>query len=161
MSQFHLQAAQILCMFWSTYLCQQLCSFMKMNKTSLMLSYMCIEFWPHMCISETNTKIEQIARHLLGCISLPPVISTKQNSLLQFPHCSIHSPVLASFWIRVMLGDCCPSSSGLRVSSHDLCLICTHHLKRPECWILSLSFFQNLNHGGKGTYQNWHSNGTK
>ncbi len=54
--------------------------------------------------------------------SSKPVISEMQNSLLQCPIApTIHSPVLAPFWIRVVLGDCCPSSR-LIVGLHGPCL---------------------------------------
>ncbi len=52
------------------------------------------------------------------------VIPTTQNPPLWRPIGStIHSTVLAPFWIRAALGYCCPSS-GLRVVLHALCLVC-------------------------------------
>ncbi len=61
------------------------------------------------------------------------IILTAQNQLLsQYTYQS-----LATFWIRVVLGDYCPSS-GLRVGLHGMNFVCTRHVKHPECYILSL-----------------------
>ncbi len=67
----------------------------------------------------TAKHTELVLRHYFDFPLFGPLNSLTNAPLLRRPIPTIHSPVWASLWIRVMLGECC-LSSGLRVSLHVL-----------------------------------------